>query len=200
MTENYPSLSPELRRLLRKNLWGALLSLVLLGALAALLMTHFRPHVEAVTAWIFAEVGLPGIFAILFITDAFVSPLPPDSVLLLVAASPYHQDWLLWVPLMGLSSSVAGCVGYGAGTYLSGRTWAESWLGPFRTRSEKMIRKYGSWAVVLGALTPVPFSITCWTAGLLRVPFNGVWIPCLLRVPRYVVYYAAIAYSPELLR
>jgi membrane protein YqaA with SNARE-associated domain len=63
-----------------------------------------------------------------------------------------------------------------------------------------LIDRYGYWAVALGALTPIPFSITCWSAGMLRLGFGRFLLVALLRVPRFVGYYVVIAYSSELVR
>ncbi len=188
----------DLKSLIRKNFLNALVALIVLGGLAALLMIHFRPQVDAATKYVFDSVGIGGLVLLLFITDAFVSPFPPDSVLILIAASPYHDRWLWMIPAIGGVSSLAGLLGYSCGKYLSTKGWAESWLGSFRNKSEALIVRYGPHAVAIGALTPLPFSITCWGAGLLRVPLAKVWPSLLLRIPRYFVYYAVIAYSPRI--
>lgn len=181
----------------RNNLLKALLSLVLLGALTAFLVANFRSELDEFTTWTFQHIGLPGIVALIFLTDAFVSPFPPDSVLILLARSEHHASWPWLLPLIGLVSTCGGYVGYGGGRLLSLTQWGERVFGKMRRKAERRIATYGVWAVVLGALTPIPFSMTCWTAGLMHVPFRSIIWPCLLRVPRYVLYYVAIAYSAQ---
>lgn len=193
-----PPASPELKRLIGRKFLLALISLIGLGLGAAFLMVHFRTELELTTQAIFDTVGLSGLAAVLFLSDALVSPIPPDSILILISASPYHADWPLLIPALGLLSSAAGCLGYAGGRYFSEHPRAIAWFGQFRARGEANIQKFGPWGVALGALTPLPFSITCWGAGLLHLPFKNVWPSSLLRVPRYVVYYAAIAYFPRL--
>ena len=198
MPVNSPTHNAELQALVRKNVVRLGITLLLLGVVAIVLMSRFRPELDAVTASVFNAVGLGGLIGIIFVADTFVAPFPPDTVLLLIAASPHHADWLWLIPLIGVVSTCAGYLGYSMGSYFSRKSWAERWLGPLRSRSQDMVLRYGSWAVALGALTPVPFSVTCWTAGLLHLPFRLVWKPCLLRIPRYVIYYAVIAYSPKI--
>jgi membrane protein YqaA with SNARE-associated domain len=193
-----PVESPDLRQLLRKHLLGAALSLIAIVFVAVLLTLKYRAELDAFTITVFDSIGIGGVVALLFITDAVVSPFPPDSVLILIAASPYHEHWLWLLPLLGVVSSLAGCTGYGIGRLLSSKPWAQRYFGSVHHRNEKLVSTYGPWAVALGALTPVPFSITCWTAGLLRLRFAEFILPCLLRVPRYMGYYAAIAYFPKL--
>ncbi len=187
----------DLIRVMKKNLLRLGLSLLAMGAIAAVLVSQFNEELELVTNYVFDEFGIWGVTGALFITDSFISPLPPDSLLVLVASSSYHQDWLWVISGLGVVSTLAGYLGYGCGLVLS-RTKMDLLFRSFRDQSQERIHKYGSWAIVLGALTPIPFSITCWTAGLMHLPFRMVWWPCLLRIPRYVMYYAAIAYFPLL--
>lgn len=198
MSTPSPLESDELRRLLRKHFLSAALSLFAIVAIAVVLTLRYRTELDAFTIAVFDTVGISGLVAILFITDWFVSPFPPDSVLILIAASPYHEHWPVLLPLLGIVSSLAGCLGYTCGRLLSRRPWAMRWFGNFHSKSQDMVLRYGPWSVAIGALTPVPFSVTCWTAGLLRLPFRHFIGPCFLRIPRYVAYYAAIAYFPRL--
>lgn len=198
MSTPSPAESADLRRLLRKHFLGAALSLAGIVLIAVVLTLRYRTELDAFTISVFDTIGIGGLVALLFITDAFVSPFPPDSVLILLAASPYHENWLILLPLLGLVSTAAGCVGFSCGRMLSRSAWAKRWFDNHHARNEEMVMKYGPWAVAMGALTPVPFSITCWTAGLLNLPFRSFILPALLRVPRYVAYYAAIAYFPRL--
>lgn len=186
----------ELMQTVRTNLLGLVLSLLVLGLIAAGLVRHFEAELAWVTEAVFAHFGIVGIAVALFITDAFVSPLPPDSLLFLIAASPYHANWPPLIAFLGCVSTVAGMVGYGLGRVFSRLPVLKRTLQKTRERSRERIEKFGAWAIVLGALTPVPFSITCWTAGIMHVRFRDVWWPTLLRIPRYMLYYWVIATMP----
>lgn len=190
--------SLNLRRVMRKNLLRLLLSLVVLGVLAAATMLYFRAELDAATALVFDTLGLSGVVGLIFITDSLISPLPPDTLLMLIAASQYADDWLLLIPAIGCVSTAAGIFGYTGGRLLSKQRLAQAILEPFHTQSQELVVRYGGWAVAVGALTPIPFSITCWSAGLLEVPFKSVWPPCLLRIPRYILYYLVIALGSQM--
>lgn len=193
-----PLESADLRRLLRKHFLGAAFSLFAIVAIAVVLTLRYQTELDAFTASVFDSIGITGLIAVIFVTDWIVSPFPPDSVLILIAASPYHEHWLVLLPFLGLLSTAAGCLGYFCGRMLSRREWAQRWFGNFHSKSQDLVLKYGPWSVAIGALTPVPFSVTCWTAGLLRLPFRSFIFPSFLRIPRYIGYYAAIAYFPRL--
>ena len=188
-------LSTLARLYLKRTIWG----LALLVVLVALLVFFYGEQVHAITYWVVDTIGLGGIVLLIFITDCVVSPFPPDSVLLIISQSELSKDWYWIIPMIGTISAIAGMTGYAGGRAVSGGPWGQALFGRFRRERGPLIQRYGFWAVTLGALTPLPFSITCWSSGLLQVPFRKVWPATLLRIPRYTVYYLVIASAPELL-
>jgi membrane protein YqaA with SNARE-associated domain len=184
----------------RRKLLSALVSILVLVAAVALLSIFYREELDDVTAWIFDQIGLTGLVVLLFISDAVFSPVPPDAVLVLISKSPYHASWPTLIPVLGLLSTVGGWIGYFIGRKIAHTSLPRYLFQHFKQRSAAIIHRYGPWGVVLGALTPMPFSITCWTAGMLEIPFRRVAWPCLLRVPRFVIYYLVIAYAEALVR
>ncbi len=199
MNEHIPSTDKELKRLVRTYLLRTLVSLFILTALVALLMFFYGNQVTTFTQWVLDTIGLGGIVLLIFITDSVVSPFPPDSVLLLLSQSALKPDWFWVVPLIGTVSTTAGMTGYAGGRLLANGKWGNTLFGKFRETRGPLIKRYGFWAVTLGALTPLPFSITCWSSGLLKVPFRKVWPATLLRIPRYVAYYWVISAAPQIL-
>lgn len=189
-----------LLRYLRRNLLGSLGILValILGIGAASLAYEAQMHAAA--EWLLGTIGLGGLAAVLFVTDAIVTPVPPDVLLLVVAKSDLADDWARVVLLLGAVSAAAGNAAWLVGRWLGERALPPSVLVRVRLRSRWLVERYGAWAVALGALTPVPFSITCWTAGLLDMPWRTFAWGTLLRIPRFFVYYAAIANADELFR
>jgi membrane protein YqaA with SNARE-associated domain len=133
---------------------------------------------------------------ILFVSDSITSPLPPDVLLVIVAKTALAEHWLSVVGAMGLVSTLAGNLGWLIGHGAS-RTIARDSLRRLREKHEQRVHRYGSWAVALGALTPVPFSITCITAGALHVPFRSFWPMTLLRIPRFYIFYVPLMYAGD---
>ena len=56
----------------------------------------------------------------------------------------------------------------------------------------KMIRKWGGFLIVVGALLPIPFSITSITAGLIQYKFRNFLLFGLLRFVRFYLYAVVI--------
>jgi membrane protein YqaA with SNARE-associated domain len=160
----------------------------------------YEQELLATTSWVAARLGPLGLAACVFIADAITSPFPPDLVLIVVAKSALAASSVWFVPVLGAVSAVAGNVGFLLGRKLGETRLGESFIGRFRTRHLPAVGRYGWIAIVIGALTPVPFSVTCWLAGMLRMRWATVAAVCLLRIPRFILYYWILSHSTTLLR
>jgi membrane protein YqaA with SNARE-associated domain len=190
----------ELRSYVRRSLFKAVLLLAALVTAVGVGGLLYEAELLAATTWVFDTIGLFGLMLILFVSDALITPIPPDLVLVVLSNSWVHQYWGIAVGLIGLLSSLAGNVAWLLSTRVGGTRWATLLFGRFRRTNQRLVARYGKWAVALGALTPIPFSVTCWTAGLLDMPWREFGPVTLLRLPRFVGYYVAIAYADDLAR
>jgi membrane protein YqaA with SNARE-associated domain len=182
----------------RNNIVKALVLIVLLLVGIGFASHRYQQELLTVTREVFEYLGLFGLSGLIFITDSFVSPFPPDLVLIVVAKSELAASWWWVVPGVGVVSVAAGHLGYYMGCWVRGVRRLEGPVQRFSARNARLVARYGSLGVALGALTPIPFSITCWTAGILQLPYRRFLWPCLLRLPRYLAYYLAIAHADTL--
>jgi len=193
--EERPSQSPAaLAALARSSAKQAAIALfVLLGALA-LATKLYQAELLAATAWVFDTIGAVGLVALIMLADGFASVVPPDLVLIAIAKSTLSESnrWLL-VGVLSIASIAAGNLGYFIAAKLRHSSAPDRLFGRARVKSEKLVRRFGGWAIAVGALTPVPFSITCWAGGLLGMSWRVLAPMTLLRIPRFFVYYAAIS-------
>lgn len=184
--------------LLRDNLLKAVLALVVFVLAMGVLGLVLEEELTTGTAWVVERIGFVGLCLILLVTDTLVTPFPPDLLLVVIAKSRLAEHWPGYVVALGFVSVVAGMLGWGIGRWLGHRPFARNLFGEFREDHREFIRKYGFWAVVIGSITPLPFSVTCWSAGVMGLRFATVLSAALLfRVPRFVVYYWLIAHSPR---
>jgi len=190
-----PSGNSGLDAYIKKNIRTTIISIVCLMVCVAVLGVLFEPQIQQATTWLAAEFGILGICVTLLIADTFISPFPPDLLLLIVAKSDLSNEWWLWIPLMGTVSAAAGNLGWLIGRTLGDLSIFKKLLGNFREKNHEFVKKYGPWSVALGALTPIPFSFTCWTAGVLRLEWHLTFFATLLRIPRFLLYYLLIHYS-----
>lgn len=188
----------EFDQLIRKNVIRAAVLLVALVLSVALLSALYEAELKKAAGIIYGSLGLPGLFAILFVSDAIFSPIPPDLVLVVLTQTP-HDDYWVWLSMViGVQSVLAGCTGWYLGSRLGQTRWSRLVLGRFRERHQGLVLRHGRLGIALAALTPLPFSLTCWAAGMLNMPFRRFLAPCWLRIPRFVGYYAALTYADKL--
>ena len=126
---------------------------------------------EWLVAWADSPAG-PIALGLITAAEAVFFPIPPDP--LLIALALRNPDAaLLLAGLATLASTAGGLVGHWLGVRL-GRPLLQR-VGKDRTgRVEAMFTRYGFWAIVVAALTPIPykvFTITAGALGLRRAPF-----------------------------
>lgn len=176
--------------MIQQHLIKAVIALVLFLALIGMLGFLFEDELAELTTWVVERVGFLGLAGILLVTDTLVTPFPPDILLAVIAKSRLSEDWPVYVGLLGLVSVVAGMTGYGIGRWLGHFRWCRRLFGEFKDDYGQLIRKYGFWGVALGAVTPLPYSVTCWTAGVLGLRWTKVLAASILfRIPRFYLYY-----------
>lgn len=168
--------------LVRRTIIGIAI-LMLVAGLAGLLL---REEIETLGAGLVARWGLGGLFASVLVVDWSPLPLTHEPLLLLAVAGGVGP-WTVFV-VAALASVCSGFVGYGCGVALDGATgWRERFLSRGSRRIEH-VRRWGAVGVAIAALTPIPYALGTWTAGVLRVPLKGFVLACLLRIPKTGFY------------
>jgi uncharacterized membrane protein YdjX (TVP38/TMEM64 family) len=190
----------QLRAHVRRGLVRGVIGLVLLFVALGVVGTVFDTELLAFTSWAYARFGIGALVALLFVTDAVISPVPPQVVLLVIANSPLHAEWKLVIPGLALLSAVAGTCGYLMATRFGHTRFGHLMMGRLRAENRAVIDRWGTLGLVLCALTPVPYSVSCWAAGALHIRARSfVWVP-LLRIPRVLLYYVVIAFADDAFR
>lgn len=188
----------ELSDYVKRNLLRTLVALLALAAGLAIFGKVFDKELLAAAEHVQQALGAWGLLGVVFITDAIFSPVPPDVVLVVVANSALHKQWATLLPAIGLVSALAGNVGWFIGAWGARIRFLAPIIAKVRKRHEAMIKRYDRWAVVLGAVTPLPFSVICITAGALGMKLRRLSPVTLLRIPRFLVFYWVIVMSTSM--
>ena len=102
-------------------------------------------------------------------TESIFFPIPPDP--LLMGMSLLHPKSALLFAAVATISSVSGAV---AGRWLGkrfGRPLLERVVPSDKVdKVEDMFNRYGVWATVVAATTPIPYKVLAITAGVLNMP------------------------------
>lgn len=185
----------ELREFVRGSLTKAFVGIVILVGAVGVAGKLYEAELLNATEWVLGSIGLPGLAGLIILADAFMSPVPPDLVLIVIAKSPHHAHWV-WLMLgLGFLSAACGNLAVWLGSKLGHTRVPKLLFGRLRHRYARLVGKYGGWAVAIAALTPIPFSVICWAAGMFHMPARRVAPITLLRLPRMFLYYVLIAYS-----
>jgi len=106
--------------------------------------------------------------AVTAFTESIFFPVPPDPLLLVISLARPHLA--LWFALLVTVSSVAGAI---VGHWLGGLVGRPLLNRLFSDRviaaAEGWLTKYGVWATLLAAFTPIPYKVFAITAGVLAL-------------------------------
>ncbi len=104
--------------------------------------------------------------------EAIFFPVPPDPLLVAVALA--QPDIAIWLGALTAAASVAGAVvshwlGTRLGRPLLLRMFSEDRVGYV----ESMFQRYGVWATLVAAFTPIPYKVFAIAAGAMRMDLKG---------------------------
>ncbi len=136
----------------------------------------FFESLIAFSQWFSETYGLFGTF-IISILESFIFPVPTAVIIAPVTA--FGIDPLL-ITLAATSGSVLGAlIGYGLGLRL-GRPVAEKLFKKHIQRVERWFDRWGEWAVLIAAFSPIPFKVFTWTAGMFRLDIRKFLIASVI--------------------
>lgn len=180
------------RRYLLRNLIYLGVAIVLLVSLAALSQHLFGAEVAAVSHRLTHKGGYPGVGLAIWLIDTFTVPMSPDVVLAVVAHSSSSLNHALALTTICVASILGGNSGFYLAHWLSARPWLRRRLEKSFDKGHALFARFGVWAVVIAGLTPVPFSIVCWLAGVYNMSPGKLFLATLSRIPRFVGWYYLI--------
>lgn len=141
--------------------------------------------------------GYPGMFISTFLMDTFLSPISPDFVLLVSVAGDVNVLGVIFV--ISLASVLAGNAGYFIGRFLGNREIIRKRIEPYERKGHYLMGKYGIWAVIVAAVTPLPFSAVSWIAGMLEMDYKQFLVGSLWRIPRFMIGFVIFSFGFSIL-
>lgn len=132
------------------------------------------------------------VMAIVAFTESIISPFPPDPIL--IAAAVFNPDMALIFAGVVTAASVLGAL---AGHWLGkrfGRPLIDRFISAAKVkRVEDLFHKYGAWAIVFAAVTPVPYKVFAVTAGAMDMPLRPFIIASVIGRGARMFIWAALA-------
>ena len=126
---------------------------------------------EGIILWTQAFVdayGLGGAFVIA-VFESFIFPVPTATFIAPFTA--LGMDPLAITLVATAGSMVGAVIGYALGMKL-GKPAAERLFKKHIPRVEKWYDRWGVWAVLIAAFSPIPFKVFTWTSGMFGLDFK----------------------------
>lgn len=129
------------------------------------------------------------ILAVFFASESFLGLVPPEIFIAWAAKTDYP---LIFLSLLATLSYAGGIISYFIGKTIAAIPRVNAYFNVKMSKHIKMIRRWGGFLIVVGALLPIPFSITSIAAGVIGYKFTNYLLFGLLRFVRFYLYAAVI--------
>lgn len=130
-----------------------------------------------------------GILTTFFISETLLGLVPPEMFIAWTKKTP---EPILNLSILATLSYFGGLLSYFLGKLTLKIPAVKKYLEVKMAANLKNTKKWGGFLILVGALLPLPFSIACLAAGMIKYPFKNVVIFGLFRFLRFAVYGWAI--------
>lgn len=123
------------------------------------------------------EVGL----ALMAFIESSVFPIPPDVLLIAMSLS-LPQKALIFALICTVFSTLGGALGYALGKYGGKPLFYRIFKNKshYLEKAEALYSKYGVWAVLGAAFTPLPYKVFTIASGIFTLNFFGFMVASFL--------------------
>ncbi len=149
----------------------------------------------------FEELGEIGLALMAFV-ESSVFPIPPD-VLLIAMSLTLPQKALVFALICTVFSTLGGAFGYALGKYggkpIFHRIFKKN--HHYLEKVEELYNKYGVWAVLGAAFTPLPYKVFTIASGIFTLNFPGFMLASFIgRGARFFIVGAALMFFGEMVK
>lgn len=130
-----------------------------------------------------------GVLITFFISETILGLIPPE---IFIGWSKKTADPILNLSILATLSYMGGLLSFFIGKAATKIPSVKNYLEVKMSKHLKNTSKWGGFLIIIGALLPVPFSITCMAGGMIKYPFKGVVLFGLFRFVRFALYAWAI--------
>ena len=120
-----------------------------------------------------------GALLLLTFSESTFFPIPPDPLLIAIGVA--NPSSAVWIAALVTLASVAGAfvghyLGRRVGRPLLYRLVSEDKV----TRAEALFNRYGTWAILVAAFTPIPYKVFTILAGIMDLPIRPFLLASLI--------------------
>lgn len=182
MSEHQSKFSFLFKNLIRGLLWFAVIITVFIYA-EEYIQTTFQKDIDAIH-------NRPVlVYSVFFASEVVFGLIPPEFFMMMwILHKVTVTTFIINLTILTALSYVAGIIGYSIGKNFSKSTLYLKISERYLDQYQDQLKRYGGYLVLVGAITPVPFSATCMLAGSVSLPFKDFLLICISRVVRFFVY------------
>ena len=125
------------------------------------------------------------ILSVFLATESLLGLVPPE---IFIAWAGKTTMPIFYLSMLAVLSYLGGIISYFIGKAISNMPAVYDYLEVKMQKHVTMIRKWGGFLIVVGALLPIPFSMTSIAAGLIHYEFKNYLLFALLRFVRFYLY------------
>lgn len=158
--------------------------------IGSILAIHFFViDVNSFLAIITEKFPVIGVLGVFLISESVLGLIPPELFIAWAGKLALPNFYLL---ILAILSYAGGLISYYIGITITKIPTVHEYIEVKMAKQIRNIRKWGGFLIVVGALLPIPFSITTLAAGIIKYPLKGVLLFGLLRFLRFYLYSLAI--------
>lgn len=129
------------------------------------------------------------ILFVFLISESLLGLVPPE---IFIAWSNKMPQPIVYLSLLATLSYIGGIISYFIGRWVFTIPKVYAYMEGKMKKHLKQIRKWGGFLIIVGALLPIPYSMTSMAAGMIHYKFRNYLMFGLLRFVRFYLYAVAI--------
>lgn len=157
----------------------------IIAAVVAIYVINYFFDIEAGLVKLTETLPPIGVLSFFFMSETLLGLVPPEIFIAWSGKMP--TPWL-YLSILGVLSYLGGLLSYWIGRTITQIAAVREYLEVKMEKQLKNSKKWGGFLIIVGALLPLPFSISCIAAGIIHFPFKNVILYGSLRLLRFALY------------
>ncbi|WP_034258299.1 YqaA family protein [Altibacter lentus] len=130
-----------------------------------------------------------GILSVFFASESLLGLIPPE---IFIAWSDKTASPMVYLSLLAILSYLGGIVSYFIGKLILRIPSVYNYVEVKMAKHLRNVRKWGGFLIIVGALLPIPYSMTSMAAGTINYRFRNYLLFGTLRFVRFYLFAIAI--------
>lgn len=128
------------------------------------------------------------VYSIFTLSEVVFGIIPPELFMIWSIKHGIFESYALDVSVLTIISLIAGIIGYYVGTKIETIAFLETFFNQYISKYKNLLNRYAGFLIIVGAVTPVPFSAICMLVGATNYPFPKFLLMTTSRILRFAVY------------